>query len=129
MLALAGAYRDSGDTSSAQTVLQMAANLGERYGNTVTGETEVSRLVGMFIERSALNAMDPTGLYGNAGQTVQDRIDRLAQQQSTIHVLAQQIEPLLPTMSDSDWMSYKERWKLFGEEAAARWVIAKYGPQ
>jgi hypothetical protein len=32
-------------------------------------------------------------------------------------------------MSDQDWMSYKERWKLFGQEAAARWVIAKYGGQ
>ena len=32
-------------------------------------------------------------------------------------------------MTDQDWMSYKERWKLFGEEAAARWVIGKYGQQ
>jgi hypothetical protein len=26
-------------------------------------------------------------------------------------------------------MIYKERWKLFGEEAAAQWVIGKYGRQ
>src|SRR5579859_2815091 len=44
MIALAGAYRDSGDSASAQTVLEMAAALGQRYGNTVVGETEVSRL-------------------------------------------------------------------------------------
>jgi predicted transglutaminase-like cysteine proteinase len=129
MIALADAYRDSGDSASAQTVLEMAANLGQRYGNTVTGETEVSRLVGMFIERTALNAMDPSSPYGNSGQTVQTRMDQLAQQRSTIQELAQQVEPLLPTMSDQDWMNYKERWKLFGEEAAARWVIGKYGQQ
>ena len=127
MIALAGAYRDSGDSASAQTVLQMAATLGQRYGNTVAGETEVSRLVGMFIERASLNAMDPNSPYGNAGQTVQDRMDQLARQREAINSLAQQAEPLLPMMSDQDWMSYKDRWKLFGEEAAARWVIGKYG--
>jgi Sigma-70, region 4 len=129
MVALASAYRDSGDSALAQTVLEMAATLGQRYGNTVVGETEVSRLVGMFVERAALNAMDYNGPYGNDGQTVQDRMDQLAQQRAAIHDLAQQVEPLLPTMSDQDWMSYKERWKLFGEEAAARWVIGKYAGQ
>jgi hypothetical protein len=95
----------------------------------VAAETEVSRLVGMFVERAALNAMDPNSPYGNTGQTVQARMDQLAQQRTAINDLAQQAEPLLPTMSDQDWMSYKERWKLFGEEAASRWVISKYGRQ
>jgi RNA polymerase sigma factor (sigma-70 family) len=63
MIDLANSCRNSGDQASAQAVLQMAANLGQRYGNTVAGETEVSRLVGMFVERSALNAMDPTSPY------------------------------------------------------------------
>ena len=128
-MSLAGAYRDSGDPASAQTVLEMAATLGQRYGNTVVGETEVSRLVGMFIERAALSAMDPNSPYGGDGQTVQDRMDQLAQQRASMNDLAQQVEPLLPTMSDQDWMSYMERWKLFGEEAAARWVIGKYAGQ
>ena len=36
-------------------------SLGQRYGNTFAGETEVSLLVGIFVERAALNAMgDPT---------------------------------------------------------------------
>jgi RNA polymerase sigma factor (sigma-70 family) len=129
MIALAGSYRDSGDPTSAQTVLQMAASLGQRYGNTVAGETEVSRLVGMFVERAALNAMgDPNSPYVN-GQTVQERMNQLAEQRQAISGLNQQMEPLLPVMTDQDWMSYKERWKLFGEEAAARWVIGKYGQQ
>jgi hypothetical protein len=107
----------------------MAATLGQRYGQTVVGETEISRLVGMFIERAALKEMDPNGPYGANGQTVRERIDQFAHQQATIRDLSRQVEPLLPTMSDQDWMSCKQRWKLFGEEAAARWVIAKYGGQ
>jgi RNA polymerase sigma factor (sigma-70 family) len=127
MIDLANSYRSSGDQASAQAMLQMAANLGQRYGNTIAGETEVSRLVGMFVERSALNAMDPTSPYGSDGQTVQDRMNQLSQQRDVLNQLNQQAGPLLPTMSDQGWISYKERWKLFGEEAALRWVVSTYG--
>lgn len=129
MVDLANSYRTSGDQASAQAILQMAATLGQRYGNTVAGETEVSRLVGMFVERSALNAMDPTSPYGSDGQTVQDRMNQLSQQKDVLNQLNQQAGPLLPTMSDQGWISYKERWKLFGEEAALRWVVSTYGHQ
>jgi hypothetical protein len=30
-------------------------------------------------------------------------------------------------MSEHDWVSYRDRWLMFGEENAARWVINKYG--
>lgn len=55
----------------------MAADLGQRYGNTVAGETEVCRRVGMFVERSALNAMVPSSPYGSNDYTVQDRMNQL----------------------------------------------------
>jgi len=48
----------------------MAANLGQRYKNT-PGETEISWLVGMAVERIALNAMDPSR-YGRGGPDEQD---------------------------------------------------------
>jgi hypothetical protein len=81
----------------------------------------------MFVERSALNAMDPTSPYGSDGQTVQDRMNQLSQQRDVLNQLNQQAGPLLPTMSGQGWISYKERWKLFGEEAALRWVVSTYG--
>jgi hypothetical protein len=34
---------------------------------------------------------------------------------------------LLPMLSDQDWISYKDRWRIYGEEAALRWVVGKYG--
>jgi hypothetical protein len=30
-------------------------------------------------------------------------------------------------MTEQDWISYKDRWRNFGEEAAGRWLINKYG--
>jgi RNA polymerase sigma factor (sigma-70 family) len=123
---VAKSYRQAGDETSAQAALEMAANLGQRYGNT-PGETEISWMVGMAVERIALGAMDPRSPYGNGGQTVQDRLDQLNQKKEELKALNQQLEPLLPTLSDQDWISYKDRWRAFGEESAARWVVNKYG--
>ena len=127
MVDLANSYRQAGDDASAQAALQMAANLGQRYANVSAGEPEISQLVGMAVERIALGKMDPNSPYGGNGQTVQDRINQLAQQNAALNELNRQVEPLLPTMSDQDWISYKDRWRVFGEEAAMRWVLSKYG--
>ena len=93
--------------------LQMAANLGQRYKST-PGETEVSWLVGMAVEGIALNAMDPNSPYGGDGQTVQDRLNQLNQKKAELKELNAQLEPLLPNLSDQDWISYKDRWRVFG---------------
>ena len=123
---LAKSYRLSGDEASAQAALQMAANLGQRYKDT-PGETEVSWLTGMAVERIALSAMDPSGPYGSDGQTVQDRLNQLNQKKAELKELKAQLEPLLPNLSDQDWISYTDRWRVFGEESAIRWVVNKYG--
>jgi len=127
MTALADSYRQAGDRTSAQAALQMAANLGQRYSNVSPGEPEISQLVGIAIERIALNAMDGNSPYGSDGQTVKDRLDQLDQQKAELRQLAQQTEALLPKMTEQDWISYKDRWRNFGEEAAGRWLINKYG--
>ena len=123
---LAKSYRQSGDEASAQAALQMAANLGQRYKDT-PGETEVSWLVGMAVERIALSAMDPSSPYGSDGQTVQGRLNQLNQKKAELKELNAQLEPLLSNLSDQDWISYKDRWRVFGEESAIRWVVSKYG--
>jgi hypothetical protein len=74
---LANSYRQAGDESSAQAALQMAAQLGQRYGDT-PGEPEISWLVGMAVEKIALNNMDPNDVYGSNGQTVQARLNSIS---------------------------------------------------
>ena len=46
MVDLANAYRQAGDQASAQAVLQMVANMGQRYANSSAGEPMVSQLSG-----------------------------------------------------------------------------------
>src|SRR5690349_6842421 len=110
---LSKSYSAAGDPTSAQAALQLPANLGQLYSNVSAGEAEISQLVGMAVERIALGNMDPGSPYGTSGQTVQDRINQLAEQRSTLDALNQQLETLLPMMSDQDWISYKDRWRLF----------------
>jgi hypothetical protein len=105
----------------------MAAALGQRYATAVPAETEISQLVGMAVERMALNAMDPNSPFGDNNQTVQDQINQLTQERATLNALNQEAGPLLENLSDQDYATYKDRWIAFGEEAALRWVIGKYG--
>ena len=127
ILDLANSYQQAGDEASRQAALQMAVNLGRRYGDTSPGETLIAQLVGINVERTALGAMDPNGAYNANGQTIQDRLNQLAQQRAAFKELSQQADPLWPSMSDQDWISYHNRSATFGEEAAMRWLVGKYG--
>jgi RNA polymerase sigma factor (sigma-70 family) len=127
LLDLAKSYEESGDAASAQAALQMAMSLGQRYSSYSPGEPEVSRLVGLAVERNALTKMDPDSPYGNDGQTVKDRLDQIVQYSDTLRSLNSRAESLFPQLSEQDWISYKDRWRVFGEQAALRWVIDKYG--
>lgn len=127
--ALANAYRQDGDTTSAQGVLQVAYNMGQQYANPAGPESTISQLVGCLIETIALRDMDPNAPYGDNGQTVQDQLNQITQQEKDIHQVYNQVQPLFPMMSDQDWVSYENRAMLSGELSAWQWVVNKYGQQ
>ncbi len=126
---LANAYGQTGDQASAQAALQIAANMGQNYANPSPGEPAVTQLVGINIEESALRAMNPNSPYGSNGQTVQDQINALEQQNTSIRALGQQAAALLPELSDQDYIIFKNRWLMLGQENANQWVVSKYGQQ
>jgi len=125
---LANAYRQSGDGASAQAALQMAINLGQRL-DAPGSLTMIQSLVGIAVQRIVFNAMDPNCPFGDTGQTVQNQIDALAQRREAIRMLAQQVETVLSAMSDEDLISYFDRIKAFGEQAALRWAAGRHNPQ
>jgi len=126
MAELAGSYRQAGDQSSADQVLQMACTLGQRF-DQAPRECLISQLVGMAIERTALSAMDPAGPYANG--TVNDRLAEMTQQRAGMKQLTQQFDAVQPMMSEGDWSSYADRQRLFGEKKALEWLVAKFGHQ
>jgi hypothetical protein len=127
MVELAKSYQRAGDETSAQTALQMAAQLGRRYQMGGPGQPTIDQFLGIAIETLALNAMNPNSSYGDNEQTVRDRLNQVAQQKAALKELVSQSEPFRQTMADEDWIGYADRLKAFGEEAALRWVLSKYG--
>jgi len=97
---LANAYNQSGDQASAQTTLQMAVNLGQRYVPSSPGEAVIDQLVGLAVERMAFSAMNPNSPYGDSGQTVQDQLNQIAQQRAALKATMQQAGSLMETMPD-----------------------------
>lgn len=127
MVELAKSYQQAGDTASAQAALQMAVNLGDRYTVPSPGEPSISQLVGIHLEAVALKTMDPNSAYGDNGETVQDRLNQLQQQRVALEGRSSKVEAILPTMPEQDWISYRDRWLMFGEQNAEQWLIDKYG--
>ncbi len=126
---LANSYRSAGDEASADATLDMAVQLANRYVERFPGEPEISRLVGMAIEYNALKQMEPAGPYGGGSVTVQSRMSQIGQERQDFKNLNNNARELLPQMSDQELISYIDHRLLFGEPAALRWVLAKYGPR
>jgi hypothetical protein len=122
---LANSYQQAGDTASAQSLLQTDLQLGQRY-NGGPGEFMINTLVGIAIQKNALAAMDPNSPYGTGGQTVADQYNQLNQQREALTALSKQMDAILPTMPDEDWVNYRNRLMMFGEQDAIQWVLNKY---
>jgi len=127
LVELANAYRQSGDEASAQAALQMATSLGQRLDGPGS-LTIIQSLVGIALQRIVLNSLDPGSVYGDTGQTVQSQIDALSQRREAIRTLTRQVGKVLPAMSEQDLVSYFDRMKIFGEQAAIQWASSKYVP-
>lgn len=123
---MAKAYRASGDESSALAALQMARQFGTRLDGD-DSSTLIQTLVGMAIQRMALNSLDPKATFGEGNQTVQSLIDDLQRRREEYKKLAGQSALMFQRMSEADYASYFERQRLFGEPAAMKWAMEKYG--
>jgi RNA polymerase sigma factor (sigma-70 family) len=129
MVSLANSYQQAGDSTSAQAALQMAVNLGQSLDQSGPPFL-MNSLVAMNLEYNAFKTMDPNSPYGSDGQTVQDQLNQLTQQKTTLESFNDQFyNSVAPTMSDQDWINFEQREFLFGESAAEQWAISKHGQQ
>jgi RNA polymerase sigma factor (sigma-70 family) len=125
---LANSYRQAGDETSAQAALQIAANWGQNFATgTAADEALIIQIAGINVELDVLSAMNPNSPYDANGQTVQDQLNQLSQQKAALKERVPQVDLLMQTMTDQDWISYCGRCMSFGETAANSWLISKYG--
>jgi hypothetical protein len=125
LMDLFDSYRQGGDTGSAQAVLQITAQLGERVASA-PGDALVTQLAGISLQGMALSRMDPEMVDDVSGEMVKERLSRLTQHRAEITQLAKQMAIVQDVVTHQDWINYKDRWRVFGEEAALRWLVGKY---
>jgi RNA polymerase sigma factor (sigma-70 family) len=124
LLGLANSYQQVGDSSSRESALQIAVNLGQRLSDPLAGETLMRQTVGIAIERAALEAMDPDSVSDTSGLTVQGRLNQLTLRIDEIRLSAQKADPLWKTLNEQGWVNYEAQLNANGEEAAVNWLIA-----
>jgi hypothetical protein len=78
---------------------------------------------------SALESLDPSAAYGSKGGTVRDRLNALKAEKNGIGDLVRETVPLQDKMTPEDWVGYLDRMKLFGEQNAMRWLLAKHAKE
>jgi RNA polymerase sigma factor (sigma-70 family) len=127
--ALANSYRQAGDEASANAVLNLTIDLAQQFNGSQGGAglALVTQLVGIAMERIALNAMNPTLPYGTSGQTVADRAAELTERRAALQELTRRAGQYHDQMTAQEWSNYNDRTRLFGEESAMLWLLAKYG--
>jgi hypothetical protein len=54
-------------------------------------------------------------------------MNQLAQQRTALMELGKQFSSVASTMSDQDWINYRDREWAFGQTVAQQWAISKYG--
>lgn len=130
LIDLANSYRQAGDASSAQSALQMCLDLGQRL-NDPNALTLIQDLVGIAVERRALDAMAASAPDAEAAQAIQKQIDALAEQRGNIKSLAANppMEQWLQTTSPEDVIAYLDRMRIFGEQKAMRWKANRTSSQ
>jgi hypothetical protein len=133
---LAAAYRQAGDEASAQAALRMGLDLAQRVGEPSGSHFLVSDLVGLKIESHLLESLDPARPYDDAGHTVKDRLDTLAQRREEIKRLGEPstwlggerrdvLVALWEEMPPQDLIRFFDRVKVSGEREALRWALDK----
>lgn len=112
-------YVRHGDRVSSEAVREIGLQLGQKIQNE--SQFVIDDLTGMAIERRFLNQLPPTSSYGETGQTVGARLAALDAQREQIKQASGAID-LLPTLGESEAVSYLDRLKLYGELEALRWL-------
>src|SRR6185295_5371677 len=97
--------------------------MGERFQDG-PGQSIISQLVGFAVQKNALGGLDPASPYGDSGQTVQQHLDDLTKQRDAMKQIVQQTSSLMGNLSPQEWISYQDRWRSFGEQAALKWLAA-----
>lgn len=122
-------YLDSGDANSANNLAQMEINFGNQINNGDSGKYLINQLVGIAIKNISLRQLDQNTSYDFLDdQTPAQVLQQLKDQKTALRNLSQNFQAAYPSLTPDEMTSYIERSKIYGETAAAQWVIQQHPP-
>src|ERR1019366_6348839 len=117
-------YLAAGDANSAANLAQTRMTLGNQLGSGDSGKYLINQLVSMAIEANTLRQLDPNTSYDFLdGQTPAQVLQQLKDQNTAFRDLHQNFQAAYPNLTPDEMTSYIERSKIYGETAAAQWVV------
>jgi hypothetical protein len=123
MAGLQKQYLNSGDTVSSENLAQTGLGLADRFISGDGGRFVIGQLVGIAMERIALQSLDQNTSYDFlGGKTAAQRTEELKQRKLEFHALSESLTLAMLKMTAEERMSYSERVKVYGEVAAMRWL-------
>ncbi|MEO6033668.1 MAG: hypothetical protein ABIQ35_00275 [Verrucomicrobiota bacterium] len=119
-------YKAAGDSSSAQELGAVGIEVGRRYADEKNSPYVLNQLVGYAMENIALKNLDSGTYYDFLGKTAGERFQEIKNQKDEFKDLARSL-PLYQNLNDSEKMIYWDRFQLYGEASALRWLKKTYG--
>ncbi|RYD35930.1 MAG: hypothetical protein EOP87_06435 [Verrucomicrobiaceae bacterium] len=115
--AMRTAYEASGNQEGVDSIRRIQAEIGARLRSA---GSLVDELVGILHEKAALRGLD--------SPDAADRLNEVEQRKTALTQASWKIPKLMenPAVPESDWVSYFDRVKLFGEKAANNWILERY---
>lgn len=127
MATLQRQYVAAGDAASAENLAALGLQLGQRLGTGEASHTLISQLVGIAVERIALNPLDAGQYYDFLGGNVSDHIEQLNARRAAVKQDTQLFDTWMRQATDADIVSYFDRFKIYGEPAAMAWIRQRQG--
>src|SRR5262249_48734442 len=125
---LAKSYQQAGDNASAQAMLDLCQDLGQRLDDR-NSLTLILQLVGIAVQRIGLDAAAAISSDAGNSQGIQERVNALTQERADIKALVSghQIETWLQTASPQDVVAFCDRERALGEVKALQWLVNRNG--
>lgn len=127
METLRQAYVGAGDADSAQAMIELGIDLGQRVQESLGNRILINDLVGVAIEQRFLKTLDPAAVLADSGFTVEQRLEQLAARRELVKRTVQGADPTAANVTPEVLAQFLDRQKALGELAALQWLRGRLG--
>jgi hypothetical protein len=117
----------AGDADSAVNLAQTGMIMADKLNSGDSGKYLINQLVGMASEAVMLSHLDQNTAYDFLdGRTPAQILQENKQQKADFRELHENFQAIYPSLTDAEFNNYIQRVRIYGEAAAAQWVIQQH---